>query len=93
MTLGEKRNLLALAAAIGGAGWWFYGHIAMSNEDHEEQQTLVEAVKKISTYIEKQETVKEAEAAQMERLCRQGKVDRLECPQHWIDVTPPEDDD
>jgi len=74
------QKILAVTLALGGLGWWFFEHVSMAQGDHEEQITLVEAVEKLTSIHIRQATVAQAEAAQLDRLCREGKIDPRECP-------------
>lgn len=80
MKLERFQKILAITLALGGLGWWFFEHVSMAQEDHEEQITLVDAVEKLTMIHMRQETVAQAEDAMMERLCREGKIDPRECP-------------
>ncbi len=60
--------------------WWFFGHVEQARADHERQVTLESVVASLVELHQRQATVREAEAAQIERLCRRGKLPANECP-------------
>jgi len=68
-----------LSAALFGV-WWFFGHVAQAEGDHNEQVVLAEVVKGLAAIHLKIDTVEEAEAAQIVRLCMEGKLDAVHCP-------------
>jgi hypothetical protein len=76
----RAHKLIAFALLIGGIGWWWFGHISMANDDHDEQVILVDAVEKLTTIHVRQDTVAQAEDAMIEKLCRAGKLDPIDCP-------------
>jgi hypothetical protein len=77
MKIERVHKLIAFALLIGGIGWWWFGHISEAQTDHKEQVTITEAVEKLTQIHIRQDTVSEAEAAQLKRLCDEGKL--VEC--------------
>jgi hypothetical protein len=86
MKIERAHKLIAFALLIGGIGWWTFGFVSTAQDDHTEQITLEEAVEKLTQIHIRQATIAEAEAAQISRLCREGKLVPESCTISWIPV-------
>jgi hypothetical protein len=77
----DRTSIIVGLAVTGLAGlWWSFDHVSTANDDHDEQIVLVEAVDKLTKIHIRQATVEEAELAMIEKLCRAGKLDPIDCP-------------
>jgi hypothetical protein len=74
MKIEKISGVIAFVLTIGGIGWWWFGHISEAKTDHTEQVTIVEAVEKLTAIHIRQDTVEEAEKAQLKKLCDEGKL-------------------
>jgi hypothetical protein len=89
MKLERAHKLIAFALLIGGVAWWWFGHISEAQTDHTEQVTLEQAVEKLTLIHIRQATIAEAEAAQLARFCREGKLGPETCPSPISMPVPP----
>jgi hypothetical protein len=80
VSLDRTSIIIGLAVTALAGAWWGFEHVSTANDDHEEQVILVEAVEKLTAIHIRQDTVATAEAAMIEKLCRAGKLDPVDCP-------------
>jgi hypothetical protein len=85
----RAHKLIAFALLIICIGWWAFGFVSTAQTDHTEQITLEKAVEKLTQIHIRQATIAEAEAAQLARFCREGKLGPETCPAPLLIETEP----
>lgn len=65
--------------AVGGGALWMAEHVAQANDDSAEQEQMVEALEKLTDLHVRQQTVEDAERAQLRKLCAAGKLQDEDC--------------
>jgi hypothetical protein len=92
MNLDRTSVIVGLVVTGAAAMWWGFEHVSVAQDDHEEQVTIVQAVEKLTMIHVRQATVAQAEYEMIEKLCREGKLDPVECPGQLpaVSAGPPE---